>query len=377
MGHNLKSSRKAVSATLIISIVIVAVVVAGVGTYFWYISNQPKTTTTQNIITNKTFTVGVIDPKAGLYNTGVAYAVANNYLQRYAPNGNFIPIAGGSGGVIQAIQSGKAQLGIVTTLPAIVAIGKGVPIKIIAALRSPFIDGAFVRPDSGINNVTQLKGKTIAASAPGSLTDIDAKVLAAMMNWTIGKDIQIVYVGSSQSELAPTIAGQTAATIILFESGYPYVIKGVLKFIPLYNESWPGFVLIGDKNYISQNPDVVNAVLNALSKGFADFMANVNNSSINFIVNYYSALNLTFNQAKVIFDSSRWYTHFVIPVNMFNNALSTLQKFGLVPKNITVDMLYTSQFVPVLTNATPDQLYILLSFINAIFRTDHLIVKAW
>jgi len=344
---------------LIVSVVIVAIVAAGVGTYLYITYSQKPTQQTTNVITNKTFTLALLDPKSGLYATGTAYILENNFLQKYAPNIKIVTVGGGSGAVVRTIQSGQAQLGIINTFTAIISISKGVPITIIATLKNPFLVGAFVAANSGINNVTQLKGKTFTATTVGSATDIFAKTLAAMMNWTIGKDVKIVYVGTSESELIPVVAGQTDATIIYFESGYPYVLKGVLKFIPLFNESAPGEVLVGDKNYIMQNPDTVKAVLKGLSEGFAAYMQNKDNSSINFIMRYYSALNLTFDEAKKIFQIQKWYTHFVIPVNLLDNELKLLQKFNVVPKNVTVDMFYTSQFVPVV-NATPDQLYLSL-----------------
>jgi NitT/TauT family transport system substrate-binding protein len=348
---------KAISKLLIAIISIIIIAIAGIGAYLYFAYLQAPVQKPV-IITDKKFTLGLVDPKSGLHAAGTAYVIENNYLQKYAPNIEIARIGGGSGAVIRAIETGQVHLGIVATLSAIVAIGKKSPITIIAGIKNPFLVGVFVRPDSGIDRLEQLKGKTLTATTVGSVTDVSAKILAARMGWTIGKDVNIVYVGATESEFVPVIAGKTDAIAVYLESGYPYLVKGAVKFIPAFNESAPGYVLIGHKDWIKQNPDAVKAVLKGLSEGYAAYMAN-KEVSINFIIKYYDKLNLNYDQAKRLFEVQKWYTNFVIAKNLFEQELKELQSIGLVPKDITVDMLYTPDFVPVVT-ATADQLYISL-----------------
>ena len=331
---------------MIVSVVIVAIVAAGVGTYLYITYSQKPTQQTTNVITNKTFTLASLDPRSLITYAPYAYVIQNGYLQKYAPNVNVVLYIG-SGDVVKAIESGQAQFGILPTLYAIQAIAANAPITIITFLSIPYTIVVAVNPNSNITNPSQLKGKTFVATTPFGPQDLFLRLFLKNMNWTLN-DVKIVYVGADiPATYAAVATGKADAVTTYYLSAFTAIKKGLIKPIYFFNESWPSYVLVGDKNYIIQNPDTVKAVLKGLSEGFAAYDANNDNSSINFIINMYKGLNLTIGEAKTIWKLSQQYINFTISVNLLDEALKFLQSSGAVSKNITVDMLYTKEFVPV------------------------------
>jgi ABC-type nitrate/sulfonate/bicarbonate transport system substrate-binding protein len=165
------------------------------------------------------------------------------------------------------MQAGQVQVGIINTDSATIAIGKGTPIVIIAALRSPFEIVVYVNSYSNITKLDQLKGKTFGASNPGSFQDIAVKIIASMMNWTIGKDIKVAYLRTNDAAFSALASGKVDAVASTYLDGFPYVKKGAIKPIFTTYEKWPGWVLVSTTSYIQQNPDVIRAILKPFSEG--------------------------------------------------------------------------------------------------------------
>jgi NitT/TauT family transport system substrate-binding protein len=89
---------------------------------------------------------------------------------------------------------------------------KGQPIKaVIFTMRSP-VQGLMAKPE--IKNLSQLQGKKIAVSSPGSTTDIATRYILRQQGYEFPRDYSIVYIATEPGRLAALDAGVLDAALL-------------------------------------------------------------------------------------------------------------------------------------------------------------------
>src|ERR1700728_2628291 len=126
---------------------------------------------------------------------------------------------GGDAKVQQAIAAGSIDIGLGSG-PGLAFVAKGSPAIGVAAFAGPPRNiSAIVLEDSPIKTVADLKGKLIAVSTVGSLSDWLAKQMAIQEGW--GQDgIRTVPLGAVQTSLAALRARQIDAMVLSTEAGF-------------------------------------------------------------------------------------------------------------------------------------------------------------
>jgi NitT/TauT family transport system substrate-binding protein len=136
--------------------------------------------------------------------TNKALGTVTPYVARtqgiFAKRGVTVEIVDFSDGstLMEAFASGQLDIALLGIAPTAIWHGKGLPLKVVASANG----GGHVlltRKDSGITNVTQLKGKKVATPKPGTVTDTLFRVHIAGEKAGLdpSKDLQII------SSLAP------------------------------------------------------------------------------------------------------------------------------------------------------------------------------
>lgn len=111
----------------------------------------------------------------------------------------------GSGETVQPVISGNVDLGLaVGTLGAIGYYAKGAPVRIVAAEATGAADYWYVKADSGIKNLKEAFGKTIAYSTNGSSTH--SMVLAFIKEFKL--DVKPTSTGSPPATLTAVMSNQ-------------------------------------------------------------------------------------------------------------------------------------------------------------------------
>jgi len=172
----------------------------------------------------------------------------------------------GDGKVQQAMIAGEVQFA-VTGGGGLAFPAKGAASKAVAAISgAPYNMWVAVPVDSPIKSVKDLRGKKLAVSSTGSLTDWLAKRLNVVEGW--GDDgVTAVPMGGLDPRLAAMKTGQIDGMVMAAEVVFNLDEKGVTR--PLFNfgDAIPDFITtaaFAHVDLIKNNPDMVHRFINGL-----------------------------------------------------------------------------------------------------------------
>lgn len=166
----------------------------------------------------------------------------------------------------QGLASGSIDFG-VGSGPAMAFVAKGAPVIAVAAYAgAPRNISVVVGADPPIKTVSALKGKTIAVTTAGSLTDWLAHRVSIKEGW--GPDgIKVAALGGFQASLAALKTHQVDGIMAATEAGYMLeerhagrILVGMQKYAPVFITH----VVFARKQLVTEKPAVVRDFL----KGF-------------------------------------------------------------------------------------------------------------
>ena len=173
---------------------------------------------------------------------------------------------GGSLG-IQAMLGGDVAMTLSDGSSSVMSKLAGVDVLVIASLLNTFPYSLISLPE--IKRVEQLKGSKIAVSRFGSATDLSVKMALARVGLNAEKDVTLLQIGVQTARYAALQSKNVQATIItppftltarkagfqtlldMSELNIPFQLTGLLALRP----------------YLKSHPDIVLAVIRALSEG--------------------------------------------------------------------------------------------------------------
>lgn len=173
---------------------------------------------------------------------------------------------GGDAKVQQALTAGSIEFGLGSG-PGMAFTVKGSPAVAVAAFAgAPRNIAAIVLADSPIKTIADLRGKVVAVSTVGSLTDWLAKQMAIQEGW--GQDgVRAVPLGSIEASVAALKARQVDAIILSTEIGFGLEEHKEGRIITTMERYAPHFithVVFAQKTAVAGNPGLVERFL----KGF-------------------------------------------------------------------------------------------------------------
>lgn len=178
--------------------------------------------------------------------------------------------------VLQTVAAGKDEFGISYQPDVLMARAQGVEVVSVAGMVQHPLNSVMALKSSGIERPSDLVGKKIGyPSLPIDEPLLDTMLKADGANGL--SDVEMVNVGFNLTEslLGGTVdaiigAYWTHESILLENMGQPVNILKVQDWgVPDYYE----LVLVTGEKYIEENSDVVERFTRALSKGFADAIA--------------------------------------------------------------------------------------------------------
>lgn len=166
----------------------------------------------------------------------------------------------------QAFTAGSLDVGLGGG-PAMAFAVKGSPVLAVAAFGGPPADIAVLVKDGGpINTVADLRGKTIASSTVGSLTDWLAHQIPLREGW--GPDgVRVVATGAGPAMVSAILTGSVDAGMGAFESGLSLEQKHQGRPLVTMDKFEPNFithVIFARKAFIDEHPKELEGFL----KGF-------------------------------------------------------------------------------------------------------------
>jgi ABC-type nitrate/sulfonate/bicarbonate transport system substrate-binding protein len=148
--------------------------------------------------------------------------------------------------------------------PAMAFAVKGAPVLAVAAFAGAPADIALaVKADSPIKTIADLRGKRIAVSTVGSLTDWLGHQIAIRQGWG-EKDTEVVATGAGPAMVSALLTGAidagvstTGAILVLEEKKQGRIVMTMDKLEPRFITH----VIFAHQQFIAQHPDTLDAFL--------------------------------------------------------------------------------------------------------------------
>jgi NitT/TauT family transport system substrate-binding protein len=254
---------------------------------------------------------------------------------------------GGDAKVQQALASGSIDFGLGSG-PGMAFIAKGSPAIAVAAFAGPPRNiSATVLADSPIKTVADLKGKTIAVSSVGSLSDWLARQMAIQEGW--GQDgIRAVPLGAVETSIAALKSKQIDAVVLSTEAGFGLEERGQGRMLTSMDRYAPHFithVVFAQKFLVAAKPDTVARFLKAFFAAIAFMKTHKAETAA-------LAARVLAQSASVVAKDYDFELGMFIDDGRFDpQAVAALKQsyieMGTLQEKPADDVLFTTQFLPV------------------------------
>ncbi len=163
--------------------------------------------------------------------------------------------------MIQAVVAGSIDMALGSG--AVLAfMPKGAPLTGVAALSGPpSILVLVVRPDGSIKTLDQLRGRIVAVTNQGSLTDWAVSQIALHENWA-PSEITRVAVGDTMARVATLRAGDVQGAVIDLATALELEDRGQAKILVNFGDLISEFqnqIIYASDNLIRTNPEAVRS----------------------------------------------------------------------------------------------------------------------
>jgi ABC-type nitrate/sulfonate/bicarbonate transport system substrate-binding protein len=258
-----------------------------------------------------------------------------------------ISALGGDAKVQQALAAQSLEFGLGSG-PSMAFVAKGAPVYAVAAFAAePRNIAVVIGANSSIKSVADLKGKSLAVTTAGSLTDWLAHRIGVQEGWGVD-GVKTVALGGFTPALAALRTGQIDGIMAAIEAGYGLEERGEGKVLVGMEKYAPKFithVIYARKDVIADNPDVVSRFL----KGF---FATIAFEKANKAKTTEIAMQVL-HQSKAVMDRTYDYE-----ISMFEDdghfdpaAVEVIKDsfvgMGILDQKPPNDQLFTTKFVPV------------------------------
>ena len=254
---------------------------------------------------------------------------------------------GGDAKVQQALVAGSVDFGLGSGPGMALASKGGAAIGVAQFAGPPRNISAIVLADSTIKTVADLKGKMIAVSTSGSLSDWLAKQMAIQEGW--GQDgIKTVPLGAVEASIAALKAHQIDAVVLSTEAGFALEERHEGRMLISMDHYAPHFithVVFAPKQLVADKPQLVERFL----KGFFASIAYMKTHRAETSALAQKVLRQDLSVVEKDYDFE--LAMFTLDGTFDPQAVAVLKKsyvdMGTLPSEPPDSALFTTQFVPV------------------------------
>ena len=269
---------------------------------------------------------------------GIYYGIDNGYFEENDINVDvYTPSDPAS--ILQTVASGRDEFGISYQPDLLLARSEGIPVVAVHSIVKTPLNSIMTLGDSGIDNPSKLKNKTIGY--PGIPLNIG--ILSSILeeqSLTID-DVELVDVGF---DLVPALLSERVDAIIgAFWSHESILIElegrevNILKFeewgIPKYHE----LVLVTSEEYFKNNEEIVEKFVDAFSRGYKKSIEN-NDKSMEALIAAFPEVNIELETQGIKLLSPLWQESFDSDgMDNWNNFGDWMKDKGLISESLDVE----------------------------------------
>ena len=277
---------------------------------------------------------------------GYYQALAKGY---YAAEGLDVEIlpGGPNAQVMSSVAVGRADLGMTNGDDVIVAVARGVPIKMVAAEMQRDAQGILFHAEHPIRSLQDLQGKTIMAGAGSTWIEVVRQKLGVKFNL-------IPLVGDlARFVNNPEFVQQC------FVTNEPYFVRqrGVpVGAILIANETYePYRVIFAGQAFLTQHPEVVAKFVRASLRGWVDYLtgdsapankllaAKRSDLTPEFMAYSIKAMN---DYQLVLGNAAKGERVGLLTAARLTKQIALLQEIGVLDKPVAVNEVATFEFIP-------------------------------
>lgn len=247
----------------------------------------------------------------------------------------FSDFDGGTGALVEALETGTIDFATLLTEGAVTAIANGSGVRIHSAFTdSPLRWGIHIAAKADQTKVDELKGKKFAISRPGSGSELMAWILADQQGWKL-KSKQFVVVGGING--AVTALPKRKAHIFLWERFVtaPLVKQGIFKRVGEIATPWPAFVTATGPGVAEDNPALVDEIVTITLKHAAELKADTD-GTIDLIVDRYG---MDRRSARTWLKGVDWPASKHIDREVLASAMDRMASLGRIETVVDIDHL--------------------------------------
>jgi NitT/TauT family transport system substrate-binding protein len=274
----------------------------------------------------------------------VIIAAEKGFFKEQGVNAEFLPFRGGPD-LLKAVMVGEVLIGVTGSTDIIQFREAGSPIKMVATHGEGNNFVIVTAPDGP--TMSELKGKAIGVTRPGSASWILVRMAAKAQGWDPDRDVKILGLGGLDAQLA-ALARKEIAAFIWGDYGGVSVAQGRTKVIfkvETLTPKWISFIQYSSEDQIKKNSQQVRGSVRALFQAFRFMKANPEESA------RIAAAKLGWSPEVVLTVHKSWVP--IIPadghieVEALRAMQETLLESGTIKKRLPLDEHYTTEFTPV------------------------------
>ena len=269
---------------------------------------------------------------------GIYYGIDNGYFEENDINVDvYTPSDPAS--ILQTVASGRDEFGISYQPDLLLARSEGIPVVAVHSIVKTPLNSIMTLGDSGIDNPSKLKNKTVGY--PGIPLNIG--ILSSILeeqSLTID-DVELVDVGF---DLVPALLSERVDAVIgAFWSHESILIElegrevNILKFeewgIPKYHE----LVLVTSEEFLNNNEEIVEKFVDAFSRGYKKSIEN-NDESMEALIVAFPEVNIELETQGIKLLSPLWQESFDSDgMDNWNKFGDWMKDKGLISESLDVE----------------------------------------
>jgi NitT/TauT family transport system substrate-binding protein len=274
----------------------------------------------------------------------VIIAAEKGFFKEQGISAEFVPFRGGAD-LVKAVLVGEILIGVTGSTDIVQFREAGMPIKMIATHGEGNNFVLVAAPDGPA--VTELKGKGIGVTRPGSASWILARMIVKAQGWDPDRDVKILGLGGLDAQLA-AMSRKEIGAFIWGDYGGVSVAQGRTKVIfkaETLTPKWISFIQYSSEDQIKKSHDQIGKSVRALFQALRFMKANPEESA------RITSAKLGWSPEVVLAVHKSWLPIAPADGRIEPEALKAMQdallESGTIKKRLPLEEHYITDFAPV------------------------------